>query len=307
MAQRVGRPTAGRARGPARWALAMVAAAAVAGLPATPAGATPAGAAPLAVTFAAGPSSWAAVPMGDPRSAANTFWQLFSRPSAGGAWRLVTPPGVADNGGLSTSGPSSASVAVGFQPTARLSFSPLARSTDGGSTWSAGLLAQPLALSPDALSAIEGPSGFAERALVRTGGGRVLFAGADLSVWTAVTDRAVLAATPAGRRCGLEALTAVVARADGSTLIGGVCRRSGVLPLFADGPAGWRAIGPPARPGGPWSVARLVGTADGGLVALVTGPVGVGALWSADGGVTWTASPIEQADGAAAGDGREPG
>src|SRR4029079_13829265 len=47
----------------------------------------------------------AGVEGGGSRAAHNNFWQLLVRPAAGQAWRLATPPGVADNGGLVATAP----------------------------------------------------------------------------------------------------------------------------------------------------------------------------------------------------------
>ena len=67
-------------------------------------------------------------------------------------WSLVTPPGVADNGGLDRVGfrrrrPWSASC-----PASLLRFSPLAQSANGGSSWVPAFLPGALAPLPDALA-----------------------------------------------------------------------------------------------------------------------------------------------------------
>ena len=43
--------------------------------------------------------------MGGSAADHNNFWQLFVRPAGTGSWRLVTPPGVATNGGLVVASP----------------------------------------------------------------------------------------------------------------------------------------------------------------------------------------------------------
>ena len=48
--------------------------------------------------------TWAAVVMGGSAAQYNAFWQLFIRPAGSTRWRLVTPPGTADNGGLVLAG-----------------------------------------------------------------------------------------------------------------------------------------------------------------------------------------------------------
>ena len=110
---------------------------------------------PSSVTVAARTS--VVLPMGHLDDPANTFWQLFLRPTGGGAWRLETPPGVADNGGLVVSLPSAGPLTAGFLTSADLHFSPLAQTVDGGSTWTPGQLPTALVAVPDAL--VRGRSG----------------------------------------------------------------------------------------------------------------------------------------------------
>ena len=78
------------------------------------------------------------------------------RPAGASRWSLVTPPGVADNGGLVAAG-AGASLVVGFRPSQNLVFSPLATSTDAGRNWTPGLLDAGLADTPGAIAV--GPSG----------------------------------------------------------------------------------------------------------------------------------------------------
>src|SRR5271167_3348716 len=59
-------------------------------------------------------ATWAVVALGGPAAAEDLYWELFTRPSGGTSWKLVTPPGVADNGGLVTAG-SSGALTVAFQ------------------------------------------------------------------------------------------------------------------------------------------------------------------------------------------------
>ena len=49
---------------------------------------------------AADGGTWAIVAMGGPAAGENQFWELLARPAGSTRWELVTPPGVADNGGL---------------------------------------------------------------------------------------------------------------------------------------------------------------------------------------------------------------
>ena len=96
--------------------------------------------------------------MGGSAAQDDNFWQVFVRPTATGGWRQVTPPGVADNGGLVVASPGSGSLVTAFRPSQHLTYTPLAASTDNGANWSsAGPLNASLASAADALAA--GPNG----------------------------------------------------------------------------------------------------------------------------------------------------
>jgi hypothetical protein len=104
----------------------------------------------LATSLTTARDAWAIVPMStDP-----AFWQVFARPVSAADWKLVTPPGVADNGGLVAAG-SGGAVTVAVRPSQDLTFSPLAVSSDGGQ-WATGLLDADIASTPDALAS-DGP------------------------------------------------------------------------------------------------------------------------------------------------------
>ena len=45
-------------------------------------------------------AAWTVVQMGGPAAQHENFWELFVRPAGTARWRLATPAGVADNGGL---------------------------------------------------------------------------------------------------------------------------------------------------------------------------------------------------------------
>ena len=78
--------------------------------------------------------SWVDLPMGDLSVATNTFWQVLHAVPGTSRWSVVTPTGVADNGGLVT-GAAAAAAVVGFLPSQLLHFSPLAQSSSGGKVW----------------------------------------------------------------------------------------------------------------------------------------------------------------------------
>ncbi len=52
--------------------------------------------------------------MGGSAASHNNFWQLFVRPAGSAEWKLVTPPGVADNGGLVTADVGAQSLITGI-------------------------------------------------------------------------------------------------------------------------------------------------------------------------------------------------
>ena len=102
---------------------------------------------PLGTSLVTAQGTWAVAVMGGSAASHNNFWQLFVRPVGASRWSLVTPQGVADNGGLVAAG-ASTSLTVGFRPSQNLTYSPLATSTDTGKNWTPGLLNADLADIP---------------------------------------------------------------------------------------------------------------------------------------------------------------
>ncbi|HEY3905636.1 MAG TPA: hypothetical protein VGM14_17140 [Streptosporangiaceae bacterium] len=203
-------------------------------------------AAPVAVPLAAGAfvpgASWATVRTGGP-SVGGRFWQLLAQDRATGKWRLVTPPGVADNAGLAVTSAPDGTMTAGFVPGQLLKFSPLARSTDDGAHWAQGLLPAGLAADPDSLAAL--PDG----RLVAVTPTEVEESAAGVAItaaknWASLVTLRALAATPGGRRCGLTSLTGTAAVPDGSALVSGTCSRPGRLGLFSNTGGNWQAIDP---------------------------------------------------------------
>jgi len=265
-------------------------------------------------------AAWAVLEVGGSRTQHNNFWQLLVRPAAGQDWRLATPPGVADNGGLvatapggygSTAGPGSNSgtgnggtagsgsngsgaagpgdgaatapgLVAGFVPSQDLTFSPLATSKDGGRHWAPGLLPAGLAAAAAALAA--GPDGRLI-ALTRTG---VQLSGPGGTGWQALVSVKALAASPAGRSCGLTGLTAVAFGSAGTPLLAGACSHPGVTGIFVQSGGQWRLAGlkPPAGfAGRPVTVVQLTATEPGKLTAFLAAgppPAGHGASAGAD-------------------------
>lgn len=202
--------------------------------------AAPAAPPPLATSFAgATGATWAIVEMGGPAAQHDNFWELFVRPTAAARWRLATPVGVADNGGLVVAGAGGRSLVTGFRPSQDLTFSPLAVTSNVGATWSpSGPVSPGLVNAPDALAA--GPGG--RLVALTSGGGAELGSGLGAS-WTRLSSARALAATAAGRACGVTGLTAA-AFGGSSPMLAAGCARPGVAGIFADTGGAWRAAGP---------------------------------------------------------------
>jgi hypothetical protein len=245
--------------------------------------------APLAAS-ATGPAGagWVVVPMGGPAAQEDEFWELFVRPSASARWRLATPAGVADNGGLEVAG-TGAFVVTGFRPSQDLTFSPLAVSTDGGANWSpAGPVSPGLAAEPGALAA--SPDG---GLLALTSGGRAEAGARTGTVWTALTSARALGAAPAGAACAPSGLTAAAYSRSGAAVLAASCRHPGTVGIFTRSGHGWTATGPTvprSLADADISVLRLAGSGSG-LVALVRAVSRAGtsliAAWSDGPGGPW--------------------
>jgi len=251
--------------------------------------------APLSTSLVTPQGAWAVAVMGGSAAAENNFWQLFVRPAGASRWSLVTPEGVADNGGLvAANGAGGSSLLVGFRPSQGLGFSPLATSSDTGKTWTPGLLDARLADVPDAMAVA--PSG-QTLALLRDGGieAAATAAAASAGQWSPLTSLSALAATAPGRGCGLVAVSAVSFGPHNVPMAAGSCVRRGVAGVFADTGGAWQAAGPvlPAGFGGDQvqvvGLARTVpaNTGDGNAALLLAG-TDLLAAWSD--GARWTVS-----------------
>lgn len=249
---------------------------------------------PLAGAVTTDGGSWATVPMGHLDDPLNTFWQTFHLGDGGGRWRLVTPPGVADNGGLVIAAGEGDEAAAGFEPSQLLTFSPLATTADGGGAWAPALAPGALADGPDALAVSTGGSDGESLALLGRGASTVVAEGnAALGGWHTIAAARGLSRA-AGPSCGIDGLDAVTLAP--GPLVGTGCTTGGRVGLFARGARGWTEVGPrlPARSGsGATRVLRL--TTQGSLVtAVVASTVGgverLTVVWGQDAG-NWQLSP----------------
>lgn len=197
-------------------------------------------AAPFTTTFTADSHTWVVLPMGDVGTSLNTFWQLLEQ--TGHSWKLATPPGVADNGGLVRAG--TTGVVVGVLGSDLLGFSPTAAWT--GQSWTAGVLPARLAASPGSL---------ASPTIALLGAG-----GTELMDGHARVKRSTLAAVATS--CKLTALTSVASR---PVLVGGTCAATGRVGLFESaGKTGWKDVGPAVHGApGPTSVLSVIDSVHG--------------------------------------------
>jgi hypothetical protein len=248
--------------------------------------------APLAAAVTTPLGSWAVVAMGQRGVPLNTFWEIFYRASGTASWKLVTPTGVADNGGLTLTAALDGSAIAGFEPSQLLHYSPLARSNDEGATWTPGLVPTSLVDGPDAVAGAgrNGPV----LALVRRGTGNIMISNGSLLRWTPLPGSRSLTGGAASR-CAVTGLDAVAYGASATPLLGTGCGRPGQVGVFARVGSGWQLIGPTltgASTRDTTNVLRLSvsGTTDSALVAAgAPGRTVLLGLWRAAAG-TWSAT-----------------
>ena len=153
--------------------------------------------------------------MGGSAASHNNFWQLFVRPAGTSTWRLVTPPGVASNGGLVVASPGTGPVVAGFRPSQHLASSPLATTHDNGTAWTPAILDAGLADVPDALAAAPGSG----RLLALLTNGKAKLSGPHGTAWTTLATQQALAASAAATRCRPGSLTAAAFSPSGAPLL----------------------------------------------------------------------------------------
>jgi hypothetical protein len=296
-----------RPRHPAAAALALAAAIFAAGCgsaaPAAPEPATQAatpGPPSLNTSLVTAAGTWAVAVMGGSSAQHNDFWQLVMRPAGGTRWKLATPPGVADNGGLILADAGGQSLITGFRPSQYLAYTPLTVTRDGGQAWSSGNpVDAALADVPDALAVAPGTG----HLLALLADGTAQLAAPGAASWSALASRRTLASSPPGRHCGLRNLTAAAFTASGVPLLAGTCSHPGTAGIFAATGGTWQAAGPrlpAALAHQAITVLRLTRAAHRtiALLAAGTGPAAsLLAAWSADGGSHWTLSPAFRLNG----------
>ncbi len=253
---------------------------------------------PLQSAVSTPSGSWVILPMGDLSEQDNTFWQLLHASPGSSHWSLVTPPGVADNGGLAA-GASGGSILVGVLPSRLLSFSPLSQSTDGGTSWGPIFLPAGVAVLPDALAYQAASPGGAIAVL--GGGTRALVSPASLSSWSPLVSATALRRVPPG--CGVTTLDAVAILPTGAPLVATGCR-GGRVGVFTRTAGSWQPSGFTLKGslrGSATEVLRLAvsGSTTTALVsASRAGHRALVALWRT-GGTPWTASaPLAETSGA---------
>jgi hypothetical protein len=220
----------------------------------------------LATSLSTPKDSWAIVPM----SANPTFWEVFVRPASSATWQLVTPPGVADNGGLVAAADTDSGLTVAVRPSQDLDFTPVSTTADAGASWSTdGPISQGVAASPDAL-AVSG------RQLATVLDNGTVEASSDAgSSWRTLAKPGAIAASAAGQKCAAVHVSSVsFGPVPTQVLAAGECGATGAAGLFAYSAGdGWQRVSLPVS--GP--LVRL-----GAGTALVQAADGLTALWADD-------------------------
>ncbi|HET7016582.1 MAG TPA: hypothetical protein VFI65_21850 [Streptosporangiaceae bacterium] len=194
----------------------------------------------LATSVATTSRNWAVLVVGDSADSTNDFWQLLARPATGGTWRLVTPPGVASNGGLVVAPTGTSSLLAGFLPSQELRFTPLATTANAGSNWSAGVLNAHLADTPDALAADPGTG----KVLALLADGTLRQSTNGGKAWSTIATRQSVAKTQAGHRCDLTQLTGTAFSPSGDPMLAGSCSTHGQAGIFTLTSGTWQPSNP---------------------------------------------------------------
>lgn len=246
----------------------------------------------LALSASSSAATWGTLVMGGSAAQYNNFWQLFVRPATSTRWQLVTPPGMASNGGFVLAGPAGRSLVTAFRPSQKVTYSPLVSTADDGAHWATGTVASGLADVPDALATRPGSG-----SLIALVPGAVELSRRGGDGWAGLATLRSLAATAAGRACRLTRLTAAAFSPAGAPLIAGSCARAGATGIFAFTGGRWQAAGPTlpaALAGQRVTVLRLSMTAGRETALLAVGSEAkatVLAAWATSGSDRWVLSP----------------
>ena len=234
---------------------------------------------PLATSLGTTTDSWAIVPM----TANPTFWEVFVRPVKSANWQLVTPPGVADNGGLVAAAGTGKSLTVAVRPSQDLKFSPLASTGDAGANWSTG---GPLSAGVAASASALAVSGSQLAALL--GNGTIEASSDARSTWRTLAKPGTIAASAAGKKCGTVGVTGVsFGPLPTAVLAAGTCGATGSAGFFDYSSGSWQRLSPPVS-------GQLVRLGSG--AALVRTKAALTALWP--GARVGSASPDHSAQSA---------
>ena len=209
-------------------------------------------------------------------SASPTFWEVFVRPAKSSTWQLVTPPGVADNGGLVAAADAGSGLTVAVRPSQDLAFTPVATTTDAGASWSTdGPISTGVAASPGALAV----SGSQLAAVLDNGTVEASSNGGGS--WATLAGPGTIAAAAAGQKCAAAHVTSVsFGPVPTQVLAAAECGATGTADVFAYSAGdGWQRLSLPAT----GQLVRL-----GAGSALVRTPAGLTELW-ADNALHWYA------------------
>lgn len=297
-----------RRRGPTAGLLALTAVVAagcgphpVVSTPASPDLHAVAPALPTAVTTSDA-TVWATLPMGHLGNPLNTFWQLLESPNGATGWTDdSTATATATNGGLILSAAGSR-LSAGVIPSQGLTFSPLISSTDGGRTWTGGLLPGGLAPEPSALAVSDSGDGIALLGPSHPGNPAEVVTTPTpglLTRWDHLVDQSALGDSLGGYQCRPTALDAV-GWVGTQALVGTSCAGStaGIFVRAANGTWSLAATDATALNGSQATQVLEVEPITTGVVALVAGdrpssagsdPVSV--LWDRSGTPGWQAGP----------------
>jgi hypothetical protein len=227
----------------------------------------------VALIFALVLIAWAATRTWVTGREKTAFWQVLVRAGNSASWQLVTPQGVADNGGLVAAG-TGGSLTVAVRPDPGLRFSPLATTANGGARWSTGLIDAGLAATPDALAAA------GSQLLALLGNGTILASSDTGTTWRTLAGPGAIAGSTAGRGCGTVGVRGVsFGITGGDVLAAGTCGTASTA-VFAHAASGWQRVSLPV----PGRVVRMMPG-----VVLVANGSRMYAEWDTASG--WAASP----------------